>query len=63
MTQEQIKDELIIRYEAQIENYKKLSQVNDNIIAKQKEYINKLQELLGESKMIIEKSLSLIKQK
>lgn len=63
MTQEQIKDELIIRYEAQIENYKKLSQVNDRIIAKQKEYITKLQDFLEQSKVLIAESLSLVKNK
>lgn len=63
MTQTEIKDELIIKYQAQIENYKQLSEVNDRIIAKQKEYITKLQDFLEQSKVLIAESLSLVKNK
>ena len=63
MTQTEIKDELIIKYQAQIENYKQLSEVNDRIIAKQKEYITKLQDFFEQSKVLIAESLSLVKNK
>jgi len=63
MTTSELKDMLIAGYENQIENYKELSEVNDSIIAKQKEYIAKLQDLLEQSKVLIQESLSLVKNK
>ena len=63
MTAEHVKDDLISIYQAQVENYKRLGEINDSIIEKQKEYIKKLEELLGESKQLLEEALQLLKQK
>ena len=62
-TKEQLTNELIEIQQAQIKNYEGLSETNNRIIEKQKEYITKLEALLGESKQLLEEALQLLKQK
>ena len=62
-TKEQLLDELVQLQKAQIKNYEGLSETNDKIIEKQREYITKLETLLAESKKLLEESLSLLKTK
>ena len=57
---EQLKDKLIDGLMDQVNSYKELSTVNDSIIAKQKEYIAKLEEIVKQYKVLLDDSLNLL---
>lgn len=57
---EQLKDELIEGYRKQIECYKSLSLVNDDIIAHQKETIQTLNQSLDETKKLLDEATELL---
>jgi hypothetical protein len=59
---EKVQTDLINALKAQVQNHVELNAVNDKIINTQAEYIKKLEELLAESKALLEESLSLLRK-
>jgi hypothetical protein len=59
---EQVQNNLIDALKRQVENQVELNNVNNKIIDLQGEYIKKLEELLTESKALLQESLSLLRK-
>jgi hypothetical protein len=61
MKVEELQSDYIIALKEQLESYKKISELNDEIIGRQKQYIGQLEKLLAETKELVEESVLMLK--
>jgi L-lactate utilization protein LutB len=61
MKVEELQNKYIASLKEQLESYKKISELNDDIIDRQKHYIEQLERLLKETKELVEESVLMLK--
>jgi len=61
MKVEELQNQYITALKEQLESYKKISELNNDIIAKQKHYIEQLERLLEETKELVEECVLMLK--